>query len=37
MTEESAVNIWSVLAEIWEREHNQRIQSLVFEKKEGDI
>ena len=33
MTEENAVNILSVLAEIWEREHNQRIQSLVFEKK----
>ena len=32
-----AINILSVLAEIWEREHNQRIQSLVIERKEGDI
>ena len=36
MTEENAISILTILAEIWEREHNQRIQSLVIERKEGE-
>lgn len=36
MTEENAMSILSVLAEIWEREHNQKIQSLVIERIERE-